>query len=279
MIRGATVLVMVILVGTSGVCRADIAFSGYTGDFWQIWVMEDDGSEQRQLTRDEHDKRLPVWIDRDRLLYETNRSELVLFDLRTAQATQLFPETGAINGCDVAGSAIVCARFRADARDLSELFVAGLETPPPRTITHDTAMFRNPQWLPDGRRVVYSLKDGLKPEAIALMDVETTAQEMVVEHPWEFLQPSATPNGQDILAVSNETGDYEIWVISLATKTRKRLTDVAGLDSQPRWMRHGILFVSTRSGELALWAMSHDGEHPRPLTAFPSKDPDWIDSP
>ncbi len=83
-------------------------------------------------------------------------------------------------------------------------------------------------------------------------------------------------DGETLLFVSNEGGDYEIWAMSLKTRERRLLTESPGLDTQPCWMGAQIVFVSSRMGELNLWRMSPGISEAVRLTAFPSKDPDWI---
>lgn len=282
-IRWPTFLILssALLISASPSGFAQVAFSGYAGEAWQIWVMDDDGSNPRQLTVDAQDKRLPVWVDGGRLMYETNRGELFLLELPTGQSRRLFQQAGAVNGCDVKGQDVVVARFRTDARDLSDLFLGRLDTGALAKLTHRAGMSRHPQWVGGRRQVVYSVKEGAAPEAIHLLDIDTGEDRALIEGPHEHLCPAVSPDGQALAFVSDASGDYEIWLTALsAPATPRPLTRSPGLDTQPRWMGHAqVLFVSTRSGELAIWVMSDEGEAPRQLTPFPAKDPAWIEHP
>lgn len=259
-------------------CEAKIAFAGNTGEFWQIWVMDDDGANQQQVTADPEDKRLPVWVTPHTLLYETNQGALFLLDLHTKQATRMAHDLGYVNGADVNGSSLVVAQVRSDIRDVSELLVTGFDGGTPLRLAPRTGMYRSPHWL-DGAHLMASVKDGVKPEMIVRIDVQTRQEEALVQGQHAAIFPSVSADHAAMLFASDESGDYEIWLLDLTTRQRRQLTDVPGLDTQPRWAGDEVVFVSTRSGDMAIWTMHADGQAPMPLTAFPSKDPHWIRSP
>ncbi len=75
--------------------------------------------------------------------------------------------------------------------------------------------------------------------------------------------PCVAPDGKRILYESNADGDLDIYVIDLATGTRRQLTDAPGRDGTPVWspdMRR-IAFMSERDGHRQLFVMDADGTH------------------
>jgi TolB protein len=92
----------------------------------------------------------------------------------------------------------------------------------------------------------------------------------------------------DLLVVSTRDGDYAIYAMSSSGDGQKRLTDAdvdpstpQGLlfQTEPAWSPDGstIAFVSKRSGNSDLYAMSSDGSGTRQLTSTKEDDaqPDW----
>ena len=257
--------------------RAEIAFTGLSEGYWQVWVMADDGSGRRQVTSGREDKRLPVWVDRDRLLFETNAGRLQLLDLRNGSSRAIFEGQGNFNGCDVSGGKVACARFRRDARDVSELVVGDLDAGRVRSITRRMTLFRAPRWMAGGAALVFTTRDAGKTERLARIQVETGEEQAILGEGFEAIYPDVSGDGARLAFASNETGDYEVWVLELATGARKRITSEPGLDSQPRWMAGGdIVFVSSRTGKPSLWKVSAEDGRAAALTDFPSKDPAWI---
>lgn len=269
--------VLVAAAGLRGDALAAIAFSGLTEGTWQIWVARDDGSEPRQVTRDAIDKRLPVWVDRDTLLYETNRGELFRLELRTGVTKPVLAGAGMLNGCDVLGSALVCVRVRGDSRDVSELLVADLNgSEGTRTISRRVGRYRSPRWVEGGKAIFYSFKAAPGPESIHRLEIDSGTDSVVIGAQTDTIYPVLAADGHRLLHAANESGDLEISLFDMVSGETKRLTRSPGLDTQPRWMSDGILFVSDRGSDTGIWRMRPDGGSPTCLTAIPAKDPAWI---
>lgn len=105
-----------------------------------------------------------------------------------------------------------------------------------------------------------------------------TAQLSPLTSPVEAQQTSS-PEGNTVLNApgriafhSEQTGDFEIWVINADGTNARQLTDVAGRDIEPAWSPDGrlIAFASGRDDpeNLQLYIMNADGSNQHPL--FPS---------
>jgi len=64
-------------------------------------------------------------------------------------------------------------------------------------------------------------------------------------------------------------GNPEIYVLTLATGTIRRLTRNAGIDTEPTWAPSGrqLAFISDRNGAPAVYVMDAEGTSVRQLTA------------
>ena len=93
--------------------------------------------------------------------------------------------------------------------------------------------------------------------------------------------PSMSPDGTR-LAYSKEAapGNYEIFVLNLATKVNTRLTNNAASDRTPTWSPDGtkLAFVSTRSGKAQVYTMnSSTGAGVTRITSktYGARSPSW----
>mgnify|MGYP005840554017 CR=1 FL=1 len=57
--------------------------------------------------------------------------------------------------------------------------------------------------------------------------------------------PSFAPNGQQVAFASDYTGDFEVYVYDIPTRTTLRLTDNPGVDKDPHWSADGTRIVFT----------------------------------
>jgi TolB protein len=74
-------------------------------------------------------------------------------------------------------------------------------------------------------------------------------------------------HGGKIAFMSNDDGNWEIYVMNSDGTGRKRLTNNAANDGLPVWAPNGktLAFVSNQGGAWAVWAMSPDGSNRRKL--------------
>ncbi|MGB7187064.1 MAG: hypothetical protein WBD21_10805, partial [Candidatus Acidiferrales bacterium] len=93
------------------------------------------------------------------------------------------------------------------------------------------------------------------------------------------VDPAWSPNGE-LLAFSwrRPAGNYDIYVMDLASHQLVELTRDSGENERPSWApddRH-IVFESTRSGSRQIWSMLADGSEARQLTTVGSNEsPNW----
>lgn len=81
-------------------------------------------------------------------------------------------------------------------------------------------------------------------------------------------QQNPTPPGGRIAYTSNETGDFEIYVMDTSGENVTRLTHAFGDDFEPEWSPDGkwMTFTSTRGGNWEIYRMNADGSTSRNLT-------------
>jgi TolB protein len=87
----------------------------------------------------------------------------------------------------------------------------------------------------------------------------------------DAVNPSWHPNGQHIAFAwtrGYDPGNFNIFVMDVATRELIQLTSGAGRNENPTWAPDGrhIVFSSNRSGSTQIWTMLADGTQLRQLT-------------
>jgi len=93
-------------------------------------------------------------------------------------------------------------------------------------------------WSPDGRWIAFKESDD-----ILLLDVETLETRIKVASPGSDSYPAFSPDGRWLAYISDESGRYEVYVVSVVDESGKwQISNRGGLD--PCWSRAGdeILF-------------------------------------
>jgi len=80
-------------------------------------------------------------------------------------------------------------------------------------------------------------------------------------------QPYYTPDGSSVIFSSAQSGDADVWEVSVKTNALRRLTDHPALDWDPFMMSDGKLaWSSNRSGNFEIWMAERDGGSPRQVS-------------
>lgn len=108
---------------------------------------------------------------------------------------------------------------------------------------------RQPQWAPDGSRIVFqSFRDG----NWHIWSIRPDGSDPV-QHtfgPYDEREPAYSPDGGTIAFASDRSGNYDIWTLDLASGTTSRVTDAPGHEFTPQW---------SPDGETLAYASSQDG--------------------
>ncbi len=107
----------------------------------------------------------------------------------------------------------------------------------------------SPAWAPDGLRVAFMSTAGGTADLWAASAGGTPS--LLAGGPHAEVEPAWSPDGKRVAFVSNRDGDDEIYLLTLATGAVERLTERAGSDAQPAWLRDGRLAWLARDGAAA----------------------------
>jgi Tol biopolymer transport system component len=247
-----------------------IAFTGYDGTYWQVFVIRPDGKDLKQVTRSPDDKIHVSWSRAaDQLLVNTNRGELTLVDVAT---TQERPVDIGVRGMTDAvwsydGQHVLFSLSIANSIDANDIWLVAIASGARRKLTHMPHMQHDPVWTHDERGVIFLSGAGGQGHDLWHLDLKTHSTTQLTVGQLYHFEPACSVN-DEIAFSSNRSGDYEIWVCDMAGRSFEQITHSPGLDAQPAWSPDGrqLAFVSNRDGTPAIWVTSRKGPKPKQIT-------------
>lgn len=188
---------------------------------YQIYTMNADGSNVKQLTYWETSSMQPSWSpDGSRIIFSSFK-----------QSTSIGPTLWVMN---------------ADGSNKHVLYDAE-----PDNIHVPPLAGRNAQWSPDGSKVVFDLCVNCSVATnynIFVFDTETQTLTQLTDHPGSESNPTWSPDGKKITFISDREypNDYafDLYVINIDGSNLIRLTNL-GSTREPIWNKNTIAFRST----------------------------------
>ncbi|MFQ5663250.1 MAG: Tol-Pal system beta propeller repeat protein TolB [Terriglobia bacterium] len=265
--------------GVPGIARTQIAFVSSRTGSKEIWVMDYDGYNQRQVSRCGFICLTPRWSpDSSRLAYtayertaasrEVPRTSIHVYSL-VMNRRVAFPR--------LAGTTTTPA-WSADGQQMAlsssrsgdqEIYVAASDGSRLRRLTYSRGVDISPAWNPrTGEQIAFVSDRGGWPQ-IYLMDADGANVERLTNGEGYAVSPAWSPNGQLLaFAWQRDEGNFDIYVMDVATRQVVQLTRGSGRNEQPSWSPDGrhIVFQSNRSGRNQIWMILADGTGLRQLT-------------
>ena len=275
--------------GLPGVASTKIAFvSGRSGNK-EIWVMDYDGANQHPVTSLRTIALTPRWSpDGLRIAFtcyaqtreRITSAQICLYSLETEKQVAFLRFTGT-NSSPAWSPDGTQLMFMSSMHGDPELFTSDLNGRNLKRITYSAGVDTSPAWNPKTGQLVAFVSDrGGIPQLYIMNADGSNTERVILEDMGYVIDPAWSPNGQ-LLAFSwrRPTGNYDMYVMDIATRRLVELTRDAGRNERPCWAPDGrhIVFESTRTGTRQVWTMLADGSQPRQLT-FEGKEnasPNW----
>ncbi|HKI53643.1 MAG TPA: DUF5050 domain-containing protein, partial [Anaerolineales bacterium] len=111
-------------------------------------------------------------------------------------------------------------------------------------------------------------------DQICLMNADGTNRTQLTDFSATAFYPSISPDGETVYFSSRQSGNFEIYSISVNGGDAERLTKDIGSLYGPELSPNGewVIFANQSSG---LWLMKPNGKNPHPLTDRDDIDPTW----
>ncbi|MFZ0956196.1 MAG: Tol-Pal system beta propeller repeat protein TolB [Candidatus Sulfotelmatobacter sp.] len=262
--------------GIPGIAESKIYFVSDRSGHKEIWVMDYDGSNQRQVTNLGSISLSPrISPDGTRLAFSSLTKtgwEIKMFSLELNRLVS-FPHLGGTNLSPSWSPDGLKLAFSSSRGGSPEIYIADANGTNLRSMTANKGPDVSPVWnRKTGSQIAYvSGATGLP--QVYTMETDGTNQQRMTDQGYA-VSPSWAPNGQ-FLALAwerkygpGDPGALDLYLMDIASKQWVQLTHDGGRNDSPSWAPDGrhIVFQSSRSGKEEIWMMLADGTKLQQLT-------------
>ncbi len=272
--------------GVAGICESKIYFVSDRSGHKEIWEMDYDGSNQRQLTHVGSISLSPrISPDGSRLAFSAlnkNGWDIMMFSTELGRAVS-FPRYGGTNLSPSWSPDGTRVAFSSSRGGEPNIYIADSSGGNSRRLTTDRGPDVSPTFnRKTGAQIAFvSGRTGLP--QIYTMEADGTNVQRVTDQGYA-VSPSWAPNGQFLTFSwfrkygAGAPGANDIYLMDLASKQWVQLTHDGGRNDFPSWSPDGrhIVFQSSRSGTEQIWTMLADGTKVQQLTfSGHNTQPNW----
>lgn len=214
-----------------------IAFNAREAGREEIFVMDADGSNVRQLTENAGNNYYPSWSpDSKQIAFASNRNGSFQVFVMQADGANVRPLTDGTKRAEKPawsndGSEIAIMLVEGNN---AEVYAVRADASSMRRLTNHPANDFNPAWSPDDKRIAFNSSRAGDHE-IFVMDWDGSNVRQLTNATGWSEKPAWSPDGTKIAFYSNRDGDADIYVMDADGENVTRLTTAKGFDAQPAW--------------------------------------------
>jgi TolB protein len=272
--------------GIQGIAESKIYFVSDRSGHKEIWAMDYDGSNQRQVTRQNSISLSPrISPDGSRLAFSSLTKsgwDILIYSIDLNRLVS-FPRFGGTNlapAWSPDGARLALSSSRGGH---SEIYVCDASGGNLHAMTTGKGPDVSPSWnRKTGSQIAFVSGSTGLPQ-IYTMEADGTNQQRMTDQGYA-VSPNWSPNGQFLtLAWTRKygpgaPGSSDIYLMDIASKQWVQLTHDGGRNDYPWWSPDGrhIVFQSSRSGKEEIWEMLADGTKLHQLTfTGRNSQPNW----
>lgn len=262
-------------MGGKSLLNSKIIFVSDRTGHKEIWYMDADGSNQKQLTHFDSISIMPgISPDGTKVAFTSfakGNPAIFVFSVETGRRLPFYNQVASMNATPdftPDGKQIV---YSSTASGYAQIYIANVDGSNLRRITNSRFIEVEPKVNPKTGAEMVFVSGRSGPQQIFRMNMDGANVERLTPGEGEASNPCWHPDGQAIVYAWTRgfaTGNFNIFIMDVATRTYNQLTHGAGRNENPSWAPDGrhIAFMSTRSGAPQIWTMLADGTQLRQLT-------------
>jgi len=272
--------------GIQGIAESKIYFVSDRSGHKEIWVMDYDGSNQRQLTHQASISLSPrISPDASRLAFSSLTKsgwDILMYSMDLNRVVS-FPRFGGTNlapAWSADGAKLALSSSRGGNSQIYECDSSGGNF---HRITSGKGPDVSPVWnRKTGAQIAFVSGSTGLPQ-VYTMEADGTNQQRMTDQGYA-VSPNWSPNGQFLTLAwirkygPGAPGSSDIYLMDIASKQWVQLTHDGGRNDFPSWSPDGrhIVFQSSRSGKEEIWMMLADGTKLHQLTfTGRNSQPNW----
>ena len=252
--------------GEPVIARTKIAYVSELGTARELFVMDYDGYDPRQLTADGFLNLMPRWSpDRRFLVFTTyrnrNTQDIDMIELATGKRWTLVAQ-GGLNITPVLSPDGNSLAYSSSHEGNAELYRLDTKTKAVQRLTTHAAGDLSPSWSPSGRELVFTSDRSGGPQIFLMSADGSNVSRLTFEGDYNAA-PAWSPRGNWIAYVCRTPKkEYKLCVIPPDGQKRLQLTTGLGVDDSPSWSPDGrhLVFSSTVEGKSQIYMIDADGK-------------------
>jgi TolB protein len=259
-----------------GLAGSRIYFVSDRSGFQEIWSMDYDGSNQKQITHYKSISFMPAISPEADLIafttYVEGLPKIYVHALETNRRLTFYNQNASLNATPSFSPDGKKIAFASTAGGVSQIYLADLDGRNLRRISYSRTIDVDPAINPrTGAQLAFvSGRTGIP--QVYVMDIEGANVRMLSQGGGDAVQPSWDTQGENVAFAWTrgfEPGNYNVFIANVATGKLVQLTHGAGRNENPSWAPSGthMVFSSNRSGGTQIWTMRADGTQVQRLTS------------
>lgn len=241
----------------------------------EVWSMDPDGGNQTRISKFNSISIMPaVSPDGTRIAftsYARGNPAIFIFSVDPVRQLPFYNQVASMNATPDFTPDGKQLLYSSTASGWAQIYAANLDGSNLRRISSTRAIEVEPKVNPKTGSEMVFVSGRSGPQQIYKMNMDGANVERLTPGEGEASNPSWHPDGQFIAYAWTRgyaTGNFNVFVMDVATRKYDQLTHGAGRNENPSWAPDGrhIVFMSTRSGSPQVWSMLADGSQLQRLT-------------